>query len=65
MSDAIIWYCTADDSWGGCSERDLIILRQSDLTPDETFEIVNLAAEGNDVWDAISRAYDRINGVSS
>lgn len=58
MSDAIIWYCTADDSWGGCSERDLIIIRESDMTDEERAAFM----DADDIWGVVSSAYDRING---
>lgn len=34
-NDFILWYSTADGSWGGCERNDLVIVPMSALTDDE------------------------------
>jgi hypothetical protein len=41
MGRNIIWYSTADGSWGGCDEADLIILDAEDFTDDENETLCN------------------------
>lgn len=38
--EKIVWYCAADDSWGGCERSDLIIVPLSELTEAESLELM-------------------------
>lgn len=62
-ADTIVWYNTADGSWGGCEADDLLIVRIADMT-DEERALLDEAEEwfsGDHLArKAIIGAYDRI-----
>ena len=58
MSRRIIWMSTADGSWGGCDEDDLLVVDDADLT-DEEWDALNEANSDNDVYDILIAVHNR------
>lgn len=55
----VIWASVADGSFGGCDADDLIVIRESDMTPEEQSEYWD--ADGDEL-DIIVRIAERVNG---
>lgn len=60
MGRSIIWYNTADKSWGGCEYDDFLIIEVDDLTDAELDDLSEVDNE-DDVYDILMGAVERIN----